>query len=340
VTDRDATRVYRSLFALAAAYHLALGLWAGLEPGSFFTVFALAPAPSLALWVVLFGLLYALVAWAPEQGDLVVAAALLTKVVIPLAWLTAVGRGEGATQTFLLVLANDLVWWFPFLFYLLRRSSARRAVIAWVGVVVHVLACLGLMVSRGGTEMVADPAERARWVAEHVPLWAATWLVWALASISLLAFTTVWVARLLELGVPRRWALLGWLIVAVGLCFDLVGESLNLIWPTQPGRTVASFAWGARLYGILSAGTANGLYCVGGLLLSWLSWRAGWLRGGVGLLGVAMWLVGLALTVMVVLDHGPGMIVTGAGVMALFVPWEALVGWRFLREGSSARTIV
>jgi hypothetical protein len=199
-------------------------------------------------------------------------------------------------------------------------------------VAVHLLACLGLLASAGGTEVVADPAERARWVAGHVLLWRATWLAWALASTSLLALTTVWVARLLELGVWHRAALVGWLLVAVGLCFDLAGEGLNALAPTQPGRSVADFAWAARWYALLSAGTANGLYCVGGLLLSGLSWRAGWLRGGAGVLGFAMWLVGLALTGMVIIDNGPGMIVTGAAVMLLFIPWAALVGWRFLQE--------
>jgi hypothetical protein len=41
-----------------------------------------------------------------------------------------------------------------------------------------------------------------------------------------------------------------------------------------------------------------------------------------------MWLIGLVLTGMALLDHGPGMIVTGGLVMALYMPWAAWVGWR------------
>jgi hypothetical protein len=331
---------YRSLFVLAAAVHLALGTWLLLFPATLFFLFSLEPlrypslATTLGLTEALFGLVYAYIAWLPERGNSLVAVGLLGKVLVPLGWLTAVAHGELPTQTFLLVLSMDLIWWFPFLFYLLRRSPRRGAVVAWVGVAVHVLASLGLLLCAGGTEMVADMAERARWVADHVPLWATTWMVWALASMSLIAFARVWCARLLERGAPRGWAVFACSLFVVGLGFDLIGESLNLIWPTQPGRTVDDFAWGARLYGILSAGTANGLYCIGGISLSHISWRLGWLRGWVGAIGFVMWVVGIGLTVMVVADSGPGMIVTGGGVMALFIPWEAVVGWRLLREGA------
>ena len=87
---------------------------------------------------------------------------------------------------------------------------------------------------------------------------------------------------------------------------------------------MADFAWCGEAYAFLSAATANGLYCLAGLILSTLSWRVGLLRGWVGLLGMATWVVGLALTVMVVLDEGRAMIVTGGAVMMLYLPWELL----------------
>ena len=49
-----------------------------------------------------------------------------------------------------------------------------------------------------------------------------------------------------------------------------------------------------------------------------------------------MWMVGLALTAMVVVDYGPGMIATGAIVMALYIPWAAFVGWK-LAAGARGR---
>jgi hypothetical protein len=329
-------RPFRLLFALAALSHLAFGAWVALFPRSLFALLELSPEPNYpTAWawagvlVGAYALGYAYVARRPDDGDVIVAVGLLTKVLVPLGWLESVARGELPSRTFPLVLCNDLVWWFPFLAYLLRRAPARRLYLAWVAVAVHVLACVALMASVSGTEFVEDAGERLRWVQRHVGGWAATWTCWALASMSLTAFAAVWVARLVECGASRRAAATGFLLLALGLPFDLVGESFNLVWPTGSRMlSVADFLRGARLYALLSAATANGLYCAGGLVLSVVSWRLGWLRGWVGVLGFLVWGVGLGLTAAVLLESGPAMITTGAGLMALFIPWATLVGWR------------
>jgi hypothetical protein len=207
-------------------------------------------------------------------------------------------------------------------------GAYRRAYVAWVSVAIHVLACLALMAAAGGTELVSEMGDRQSWVLQHTALWVVTWLLWALASMSLLAFCCVWAGRLLELRAPRTPVLLSCFVIAVGVAFDLCGETLNMTWLTDPARSLADFAWGARAYNVLSVAVANGLYCIAGLWLSALSWRAGFLRGSVGVLGVTMWLVGLALTGMALVEFGPGIIVTGGLVMALYIPWATLVGWR------------
>jgi hypothetical protein len=331
-------RPYRLLFTLAALYNLAFGVWAGLFPRSFFTLFQLREPvyPSLWSWVGVLAGVYALaylhVARHPDDGDVIVAVGLLAKVLAPLGWLDSVSRGELPTRTYVLVLVNDLVWWFPFLAYLLRRAPAHRRHIAWVAVALHVLACVALMASISGTQFVEDGGERLRWIHRHVAGWVATWICWSLASMSLIAFTAAWASRLLEWEAPRRWVVVGFGLVALGLPFDLAGEGFNLVWPTQTGPlSTEAFLRGERLYALLSAGIANGLYCLGGLLLSVTAWRSGWLRGWVGGLGFLTWGVGLVLTGMVAVDNTRGMIATGAVVMALFIPWAALVGWRLGR---------
>jgi hypothetical protein len=327
-------RAYRAIFGLAALYNVAFGLWAGLWPGAFFQVFRLEPPRYPSIWacvgmvVGVYALAYAAAARRPEEGDLLIGIGLLGKVLGPAGWLMAVGHGELPPRTFPLILANDLVWWFPFLFYLLRGLPARRTVIAWVSVGVHIAASVGLLAAAGGTEVEPAPAQRLLWIVGNAPLWTRTWLCWALASMSLLALCTAWTARLLELGAPRAWAVGACLVCALGVAIDLAGETLNLVWPLQPERTVAEFVWGARVYAFMSVATANGLYCVAGLVLSLLSWRCGFLRGAVGLAGFAMWTVGLVLTAMVLLHQEQGMIVIGGAVMALYIPWAAVVGWK------------
>jgi hypothetical protein len=336
---------YRSTFALAALYNTAFGIWAGFFPLSFFSLFDLDPPRYPAIWscvgmvVGVYAIAYAHVAWKPEQGNVFVIIGLVGKILGPIGWVVAVWSGELPARTFLLILANDLVWWFPFLFCLLRDFSNRSRLIAWIAVGVHVPACLGLIAVAGGTEIVADMAQRRDWVADHVPLWVLTWLLWALASMSLGAFVLVWTGRLLEIHVPRSWTIAGCATVLIGIPFDLAGECVNVIALTQPGISVDEFAHFARLYGILSAVIANGLYCLGGLILSGVSWRAGWLRGRLGILGLVMWSVGILLTLTAIIDFRMGMVVSGGAVMALFIPWAALVGWGLTANPVSRCTI-
>jgi hypothetical protein len=275
-----------------------------------------------------YAIAYAHVAWKPEQGTVLAIIGLVGKFLGPIGWVAAVWSAELPPRTFVFILANDLVWWFPFLFFLLRDFLNRSRIIAWIVVGVHIPACLGLIAVSGGTEMVADMSQRRAWVANHMPLWTLTWILWAVASMSLGGFVLVWTSRLLNYQAPRFLTVAGCAIILLGIPFDVAGECLNVMGLTEPGISVDEFARLARWYGILSAATANGLYCLGGLLLSRLSWQAGWLRGWLGIFGMVMWSVGMLLTVTAIIDFRMGMVVSGGAVMALFLPWAALVGWR------------
>jgi len=333
---------YRFLFLLAAAYNLAFGLWASLFPRAFFSLFELDAPRYPSIWscvgmvVGVYGLAYAYVAFLPDRGDLVIAIGLLGKVLGPAGWVNAVATGELPPRTFPLILANDLIWWFPFLFYLLRGSRQRAAIIVWAGVIVHFIACVGLLLARGGTETEPDIALRANWVARSAALWCSVWFAWVIASLSLLALFVVWATRLVALGASVGIVALGCAICAIGLVFDLSGELVNIVRLTRAGISVEQFARGARLYALLGAATANGLYCIGGLMLSEVSRRVGLLTGWLGLVGFVMWTVGIALTVMAILDNRLGMILSGAGVMMLFMVWAVCLGWRLFANVSTA----
>lgn len=116
---------FRVIFGLAALYNFAFGIWAGLFPLAFFEVFNLEPPRYPSLWsclgmvVGLYGIIYARVAWKPEEGGLLAAVGLFGKVLGPAGWVVAVHRGELPARTFPLILCNDLVWWLPFAGYFL-----------------------------------------------------------------------------------------------------------------------------------------------------------------------------------------------------------------------------
>jgi hypothetical protein len=116
---------FRAIFGLAALYNFAFGIWAGLFPLAFFELFEVDPPRYPSLWsclgmvVGLYGVLYALAAWKPEEGGVVIAVGLLGKILGPAGWVLTVHRSELPARTFPLILCNDLIWWLPFGWYFL-----------------------------------------------------------------------------------------------------------------------------------------------------------------------------------------------------------------------------
>jgi hypothetical protein len=200
--------------------------------------------------------------------------------------------------------------------------------VAWFGVAVHIATCVGLLLASGGTEAEPVMARRAEWVGQHATAWTALWVGWMFASTSLLGLFVVWGIHLVRIGGNRAAIVVGCALCAIGLACDLTGELVN-IGLTRPGISIAEFARSARTYVLLGAAAANGLYCVGGLIMSAISWRRGFQRDWSGLLGFVMWTIGIGLTIAALLDHRASMIATGAGVMITFIPWAAVTGWRF-----------
>jgi hypothetical protein len=327
---------YRVVFALAAIYNTAFGLWGGLRPQAFFEWFELEPPRYPWVWACLgmvvgvYGVAYAWAAWKPEQADVLIGIGLLGKVLGPMGWLWNVAAGEIPPRTFPLILFNDLIWWFPFAFYLLRNVAARGAIIGWIAFGVHAVACAGLLIVAPGTEAEPSFAARRNWIMTHPALWSANWFVWVPASLSLGAFTAVWSGAIAAATPADRRAgaagaaAIGAALVFAGVPFDLANEALAVVRLTHPVATFDEFKATARLCTTLGAGVANGLYCVGGLLVSLAAVRSGFQTGWKAALGFAMWTIGLGLTAAALADHRPTMIAAGGATMALFLAFSAI----------------
>jgi hypothetical protein len=132
-------RAHRLLFCVAGIYNIAWGLHAVLDPEALFR-FAAMPLPSYPeMWasvgmiVGLYGIVFLEVARRPEQGFVLAAVGLTGKILGPIGWAGLVLAGRWPLSTVILVLANDLVWWYPFSRYLrdawphLRRELAEGA---------------------------------------------------------------------------------------------------------------------------------------------------------------------------------------------------------------------
>ncbi|HET6403769.1 MAG TPA: hypothetical protein VFH78_03925 [Candidatus Thermoplasmatota archaeon] len=125
----------------------------------------------------------------------------------------------------------------------------RLAALAWVALATHVAAALGsLFLLQPGTPVGPSAAEREAYVATHLAAWRVGWLLWTLASLSLVA---------LLFALDKR----GALPALAALPFDLSSQLL-LSLPAPALERAAYVGTGV---------VANGLYT---LALAWTVARA------------------------------------------------------------------
>ncbi|HEX5724814.1 MAG TPA: hypothetical protein VFX98_05070, partial [Longimicrobiaceae bacterium] len=228
-------RAYRAVFALAGAYNLAFGAWAGLRPLDFFRVFRMEAPRYPAIWACLgmvvgiYGLLYLYAARHLDRAEPIIAVGLLGKILGPIGLVTT-AQGELPAYMLSLLALNDLVWWLPFGLFLLERwrGAARlRALAPWACAALTALALAAMaLVLRPGVEVEPEVARRVAYIRGHLAAWRLGWATWMAAAIALTGFYAWWGARARD----GRLALLAVLAAGVGLAFDLVGESLYAAW--------------------------------------------------------------------------------------------------------------
>lgn len=322
-------RLYRLIFAAAAVYNVAFGLWAALFPRAFFVRCEMAPPTYPSIWaclgmvVGLYGLGYAYAAWRLDRAAPFIAIGLLGKLLGPVGWLLAVSSGEWPVRTVTLILFNDVIWWLPFCLFLLegtrltrrsRMGASVRAAAPYVCAAANFAAILTMAaVLRPGTEIVPAVADRVAYIARHPALWRGGWAVWIAAALSLVAFYAWWGSWLRR----STWAIAAVGVAVAGVVCDLFAESLLLGWLPREYDRIAPLAT------MCTGAAANGLYTVAGIALTLLT-RA--LRGFLLAVTWAVWLAGLALSVCTVAGLPAGIAVSTGVLFALFCPWAIWLG--------------
>ena len=312
-------RVFRFIFALAAAYNIAFGLWTIVAPNSFFFLFDLQFPRYPAIWsclgmvVGLYGVGYAYAARRLDRAFPFIAIGLAGKILGPIGWVLAVRNGEWSGRTFPLIVFNDLIWWLPFGFFLLEGTAASswlRRHVHQLCAAAHLAAAIGTVVLlRGGSEAESDPLRRANYTLENPEAWRSGWILWMIAAVTLAAFYARWGSW-----IPNRAVGFAAFLIAVpGLFCDFLGESALIS------------SGSSRSASLLMGGAANGLYTLAGILLTVVTpGLRGWLRG----LTWAVWASGMALTVFTVAGWQAGYVAASAILMVLFIPWVLLFGER------------
>jgi len=281
-----------------------------------------------------FALLYIFAAWRPDQGDIAIAMGLTAKIAGPAVWLGMVIAGRAAPSLFPLVLCTDIIWWLPFCWYLLRQSRWRSTVIVWLSVGLHLAASIGLLLVASGTELNEELDQRHQWIVESTGVWVGTW---SLSSLSLLAVCMAWSIEL-HRSTRHRAVIVGCVLIAIGVCFDLSGETVLIVQLMRRELSLTSFVEAARTYQILSPAIANGMYCLGGFILSYVAWQSGQLSGVIGVAGFVMWFAALLLTLATLANQTAIMTASGAVIMLLYLPWATVLGWRLRKPGTHRET--
>lgn len=324
-------RLYRLLFILAGAYNLGFGAWAVLRPHSFFDLFHMEIPRYPAIWqclgmvIGLYGLGYGHAAFRLDQGRVFIAIGLLGKLLGPIGWFTAVNAGEWPVQTFTLIAFNDILWWLPFLLFLIdgtRVGGIVRGSAPFVCAVVNVIATAAMaIVLKPGSEIVPNYASRVVYIRDNLVAWRVGWVLWIGAGLSLVAFFAWWACRIDRPG----WGVAAFAVSVFGLACDVFAESLFIGW--LPADIEAISPVGT----ILTAVAANGSYTVAGVILTLASKSLGrFMRAWAW----AIWLSGIALTASGLAGGAAGLVASTAVMMTLFCPWAAIFGWQEIRRGA------
>lgn len=224
----------------------------------------------------------------------------------------------------------------------------------WICIAVHLLASIFvLMFLRQGTLTQENETLRAAYIANHTTLWTFGWFLWMLSAMSFVAFCAWWASHLSvgqafqpdnqrsltpqtshavgsQAGMPDRrvTATLAVLIAAVGTVFDFSGEgSLILLLVERASPWDASkFIAAERAFTLLSAGAANLLYTIAGIVLTMVTPN---LPKQIRILIWISWLAGIGMTVAAILNNTAGLVASSIVLFPLMFLWIAWMGARW-----------
>lgn len=180
---------------------------------------------------------------------------------------------------------------------------------------------------RPGLPVAGDLFDRMSYITANITLWRLGWLCWMAAAIGLLLFALM-LSTELNPGSARHYGLL---LVALGITPDLIAETLYaFVMPAIPAEnvTLVLLHFIDLLAMHLTGFLGNGLYNLGGLVLTialliqqpQLRW---WLYPG-----VLAWLLGLGLSVAIALQQLQLAEWFTASSMVLSTVWFVVIGYK------------
>lgn len=216
--------------------------------------------------------------------------------------------------------------------------AKRSLSLAWFCFLTHILALGAMLFVIQPGLLVGTEVSRREFIAAHAVAWQIGWVIWMPASLALVLLFLAW-ADSLEFKV--------WGYLAVALCFagaivDWLDETILIgIVPTLAARAASEafaaslFGWWERYYLVASVGLANGLYSLGGLILSALAFKMLGFPRWLAWLSALVWVFSLAMSFFGIWDDRGGIFIVSAVAFTLFMPWILALGYMWLKKGRS-----
>lgn len=184
---------------------------------------------------------------------------------------------------------------------------------------------------RGGLPVDNTFQERAQFIGDNNLIWSISWCVWMLSALGLFVFCAI-LADELKKTLLRT---IGLSIVAMGIGPDLIAEVIYaFVIPKLIHGNVSMEilqvleSLSVHLTGFLG----NGLYNIGGLMLTVIAIKEGLLKTWIAIWGVTAWVFGLLLSASVAVDAVKAMEIFTVCSMVLSTLWMLVFAYRVLKR--------
>lgn len=184
---------------------------------------------------------------------------------------------------------------------------------------------------RGGLPLDNTIDERIAFIAANSTLWSISWFIWMLSAIGLFVFCAI-LADELRRNFLRT---IGLALVGMGIAPDLIAEVIYaFVIPEVIQLNIGSGA--VEVLEItsmhLTGNLGNGLYNLGGMLLTLLAINQGLLKVWIAVWGLLAWFLGLLLSLSVAIGSVKAAETFTATAMVLSTVWMLIFAHKVLKR--------
>jgi len=213
-------------------------------------------------------------------------------------------------------------------------------------IVIHIIAALIAIACllmngpmRAGLPIDTTVAERMAFLANNSILWMWSWITWMFCAIGLLVFCVILSD---EINTDFR-KTIGIFLVALGVAPDLTAEVIYaFVLPKIVSLQMdeSTFLLFEHIASHLTGYLGNGLYNLGGLLLTYLAIKQGMFKTWVSVWGVTAWILGILLSVSIAAGELKAAELFTASSMVLSTLWMVIFSHQILKPQISQKPYV